>query len=282
MRIQQIDVADIVEPPRLREVDDAWVEVLTESIRREGLQTPIQIRINQRDGGYWLIAGGHRLAAVQSLKLKTIPAIVVDADQIKARALEIVENLYRRELNPLDMAASLAELKDIYENENPDSQNGGDRGNQHSSGKKRQNDIMSFCQNTEEKTGYSKRSIERAVRRWNGLSPASRDCIKGTWIAENGAAQGKLAALPHESQALALGILLDQTRAKPVRQVGLALEIATGVVDEQMIGARVEPYEKVLNAFWSLNTRQRTLLLQELEEQGIIHPMSDEDARVED
>ncbi len=125
MRIQQIDIADInVQLYRLRDADDAWVEVLAESIKREGLQTPIQVRANAQDDGYWLIAGGHRLAAFQNLKIKTIPAIVVDADQMQARALEIVENLYRRELNPLDMAASLAELKDIYETENPDTKAG--------------------------------------------------------------------------------------------------------------------------------------------------------------
>ena len=58
--------------------------------------------------------------------------------------------------------------KAIYEELHPETRHGGDHGNQHTGGK-RQDDNLSFCQNTASATGKDRRTIERAAARGAAL-----------------------------------------------------------------------------------------------------------------
>ena len=61
---------------------------------------------------YWrteLVTGRHRLEAVRMLGHKSILAMVIEADDTKARLLEISENLHRAELSALDRNLQIAE-----------------------------------------------------------------------------------------------------------------------------------------------------------------------------
>ncbi|MBN1910481.1 MAG: ParB/RepB/Spo0J family partition protein [Pirellulales bacterium] len=77
---------------------------LAESIGDHGLLQPLVVR--RKDGAYQLIAGERRLRAAQQAGWNEVPVKVVDADDRKASELAIVENLQRRDLNPLEKAAS--------------------------------------------------------------------------------------------------------------------------------------------------------------------------------
>jgi ParB family chromosome partitioning protein len=81
---------------------------LADSIRSEGLLQPIVVR--KTGDKYQLIAGERRWRAFQSLKIKAIPARIVDASNASAAALGLIENLQREGLNPIEEAHGYASL----------------------------------------------------------------------------------------------------------------------------------------------------------------------------
>lgn len=91
-----------------REISAEQLTELAESIRSEGLLQPIVVR--RHADKFQLIAGERRWRAYQMLKIKTIPARLVDASDASAAALGLIENLQREGLNPLEEAYGYASL----------------------------------------------------------------------------------------------------------------------------------------------------------------------------
>jgi ParB family chromosome partitioning protein len=81
---------------------------LAESIRSEGLLQPIVVRAHGER--YQLIAGERRWRAFQQLKIKAIPARLVEASDASAAAIGLIENLQRADLNPIEEAQGYASL----------------------------------------------------------------------------------------------------------------------------------------------------------------------------
>lgn len=215
--LQTIAVAEIDDSDRLRSVDDGHVCLLAENIEQVGqLLQPIAVR-RLKKGGFKLIAGGHRLAAARKLDWAEIPAFVFDATDDEARLAEIDENLVRHELNPLDRATFLHERKALYEKLHPETKRGGDRGNQHTGGKDRQTEIISFSRDTAERVGLTDRTVRMAVMIATRLAPDVKARIVGTALARNQSELLTLAKLPPEEQRLVAAELLSaQPRAKNV------------------------------------------------------------------
>lgn len=91
-----------------REIPAEQLHELTESIRSEGLLQPVVVRkVGEK---FQLIAGERRWRAFQQLKIKTIPARVVEASNASAAALGLIENLQREGLNPIEEAHGFASL----------------------------------------------------------------------------------------------------------------------------------------------------------------------------
>ncbi len=91
-----------------REISADQLNELAESIRSEGLLQPIVVRKNGEK--YQLIAGERRWRAFQLLKIKTIPARLVEASNASSAALGLIENLQREGLNPVEEAYGYASL----------------------------------------------------------------------------------------------------------------------------------------------------------------------------
>jgi len=91
-----------------RGIADEQLTELAESIRSEGLLQPIVVRRNGEK--YQLIAGERRWRAFQKLKLRTIPARIVEASDASAAAIGLIENLQREGLNPIEEAHGYASL----------------------------------------------------------------------------------------------------------------------------------------------------------------------------
>lgn len=181
---------------RARSLDEAWAEVLAGLIDDVGLKQPIEIR--KTDDGYCLIAGLHRIAAFNLLYnqkatsgqpkngFDKIPAFIIEAktDQEAAefKLHEVIENLARRELNVLDRAAHLFEMKRAYEILHPEAKNGqyGGRGS-----KKNESGILSFSKKAAQSTGFDERSIQRAVKIHKNITPTIRSRIESTWLADH-------------------------------------------------------------------------------------------------
>ncbi|MDR0652034.1 MAG: ParB/RepB/Spo0J family partition protein [Synergistaceae bacterium] len=109
-RLVEVSV-DMVEPnpfqPR-RELGEQEIAELSESIKEFGVLQPILVRqIGQR---HELIAGERRLRASKLAGLKSIPAIVVDAEPLHQQIIALVENIQRKNLSSIEEAASLQDI----------------------------------------------------------------------------------------------------------------------------------------------------------------------------
>jgi ParB family chromosome partitioning protein len=91
-----------------REIPPEQLNELAESIRSEGLLQPIVVR--KVGAKFQLIAGERRWRAFQQLKIKAIPARVVEASNASSAALGLIENLQREGLNPIEEAHGFASL----------------------------------------------------------------------------------------------------------------------------------------------------------------------------
>lgn len=91
-----------------REIPAEQLSELAESIRSEGLLQPIVVR--KQGDKFQLIAGERRWRAFQLLKIKVIPARIVEASDASSAALGLIENLQREGLNPIEEAHGYASL----------------------------------------------------------------------------------------------------------------------------------------------------------------------------
>ena len=83
---------------------------LVASIKEKGVLVPVLARELKTKGKYEVIAGNRRLAAAKEAGLKEIPAQLVEMDDIEAREAQIVENLQREDVHPLEEGKSYREL----------------------------------------------------------------------------------------------------------------------------------------------------------------------------
>ncbi|MBI5691700.1 MAG: ParB/RepB/Spo0J family partition protein [Verrucomicrobia bacterium] len=91
-----------------REFPPEHLQELAESIRAEGLLQPIVVRrVGEK---FQLIAGERRWRAFQLLKIKSIPARIVEASNASSAAIGLIENLQREGLNPIEEAHGYASL----------------------------------------------------------------------------------------------------------------------------------------------------------------------------
>jgi ParB family chromosome partitioning protein len=91
-----------------RDIPPEQLAELAESIRSEGLLQPVVVR--KQGDKFQLIAGERRWRAFQLLKIKAIPARVVEASNASSAALGLIENLQREGLNPIEEAHGYASL----------------------------------------------------------------------------------------------------------------------------------------------------------------------------
>jgi len=96
--------------------DEESLKELAGSIERSGLMQPVVVRSpgNSGEQGWELVAGERRLRALKLLGRSDVPAIVIEADDQEAAEMALIENLQREDLNPLDRAAALANLRDGF------------------------------------------------------------------------------------------------------------------------------------------------------------------------
>jgi ParB family transcriptional regulator, chromosome partitioning protein len=98
--------------PRKRFDSDAG-NGLTESVRAQGVVQPVLVR-SRVAGGYELIAGERRWRAAREAGLKSVPAVVRDADDRDTLLLGLVENVARENLSPVEEARAFAMLLDEF------------------------------------------------------------------------------------------------------------------------------------------------------------------------
>lgn len=93
-----------------RHFDAMRMAELTASVAEFGVLEPILVRANETAGDYFLIAGERRLRAAKGAGLKTIPARIMDVDENAAAEIQLLENLHREDLGPVDEAQAIFTL----------------------------------------------------------------------------------------------------------------------------------------------------------------------------
>ena len=83
---------------------------LASSIKELGLIQPITVKKDQNN--YELISGERRLRAFKQLSIKTIPAYVRNANDQTSLEMALVENIQRKDLDPIEIAISYSRLID--------------------------------------------------------------------------------------------------------------------------------------------------------------------------
>jgi len=91
------------------------LEELTNSIRERGIIQPIIVRKSDgQDNKFEIIAGERRWQAAQNAGLHEIPSVVIKADNLKSLEFAIVENVQRKDLNPIEEAEGYKRLIDEF------------------------------------------------------------------------------------------------------------------------------------------------------------------------
>lgn len=111
----ELDI-NLIEPsreqPRKSFPEEALNE-LSESIALHGVITPITVR-KISDDRYRIIAGERRYRASRMAGLKTVPVHIVEADELSAMEMGLVENIQRQDLNPVEEAEGIRTLIERY------------------------------------------------------------------------------------------------------------------------------------------------------------------------
>ena len=104
----EIDLIDLNPYQPRTNFNQKDTDELASSIKELGLIQPITIKT--KDNRYELISGERRLRAFKILKLKSIPAYVRKADDQASLEMALVENIQRKDLDPIEIAISYNRL----------------------------------------------------------------------------------------------------------------------------------------------------------------------------
>lgn len=94
--------------PRTK-MDEASLQELAASIRKQGMMQPILVRPADKDR-YEIIAGERRWRAAKIAGLSDVPVLVRDVPDSAALAMALIENIQREDLNPLEEANGVQRL----------------------------------------------------------------------------------------------------------------------------------------------------------------------------
>lgn len=114
-RVMEISIDEISPNPwqPRRDFDEESLNALASSIRENGLIQPVVVR-KKKDGTYELAAGERRWRAAKMAGLTVIPAISKEYDDRSMAEMALVENLQRKDLNPVDEGMAYRKLMDEY------------------------------------------------------------------------------------------------------------------------------------------------------------------------
>jgi ParB family chromosome partitioning protein len=114
-RVIPINDIDVDPDQPRRSFDSESIAELASSIEAYGLLCPILVKLNV-GGTYKLVSGERRLRARKALGLDTIAAIIdaEDGDVSVTLAKQLVENIQRTDLNPMEKALAMGQMRDRF------------------------------------------------------------------------------------------------------------------------------------------------------------------------
>ena len=99
--------------PRMHIEPEALIE-LADSIREHGIIQPLIVTRDEKTGKILLIAGERRFRAAQLAGLKRVPVVLKDTSPQEMLELALIENIQRKDLNPLEEAIAFKQLQEQF------------------------------------------------------------------------------------------------------------------------------------------------------------------------
>jgi ParB family transcriptional regulator, chromosome partitioning protein len=94
--------------------EDAALKELAESIRTQGVLSPLLVRpVNEQ--GFEIVAGARRYRAAQMAEAATVPVRIVHLSDAQTLEAQLVENLMRRDVHPMEEAQGFRALLNLDE-----------------------------------------------------------------------------------------------------------------------------------------------------------------------
>lgn len=257
----------------LRPLDMAWVEALAALMKRDGQKDPIEI-YPKKGGGYGMTAGRHRLAAAGLLGWKNIDADIQDRSALEREAREVGENLFRKELSPLDRAAFVARQvaierarAGVSDDASPQSVAAAARWSERLKEEADDASVMmtrayGFTDDVAEKIGLSRKTIYRDLELHRGLKPDVVEAIRATSVAGNASQLRALAKMSEGDQRLVTGLIVEGS-AKGVTD-------AVATLKQAPVKSPAQKAWSAIIANWRrLGQRDQKAMLQQLAEGGL-------------
>jgi ParB family chromosome partitioning protein len=97
-----------------RTFEETALKELAESIRSQGILSPLLVR-PLTENGFEIIAGARRYRAAQMAEQSAVPVRIVNLSDAEALEAQLVENLIRSEIHPMEEAQGFRALLDLDE-----------------------------------------------------------------------------------------------------------------------------------------------------------------------
>ena len=94
--------------------EDAALKELADSIRSQGVLSPLLVR-PLTEKSFEIVAGARRFRAAQIAEVPTVPVRIVNLSDAEALEAQLIENLQRRDVHPLEEAQGFRALLNLDE-----------------------------------------------------------------------------------------------------------------------------------------------------------------------
>ncbi|WEK00632.1 MAG: MucR family transcriptional regulator [Candidatus Sphingomonas phytovorans] len=258
--VDQIDIGE-----RLRPIDEVWALALGGIMAKEGQQTPIEVCQLPGKPGYRLVAGAHRHTGARLVGMELIEARIVSASAAHRKMREISENLWRRDLDPIDRAAFIAELVTLHKvkagidlTKDGRSASANARWKQDVKAEAADANVtMTFAygwaEDVAEQLGFSRSKVERDLLLYRRLAPSLIARLREARhpMATNAAQLRALTKLDAEKQGEAVDLVLGGWNGK----VGDAIAKVTGT--NRAVRTEDKLHDRVLGSFKRLGVAEK-------------------------
>ena len=98
-----------------KDFDVSSLQILADSIREHGVIQPILVRERMEEPGWYeIVAGERRYRAAEMAGLDEVPVVVMSGDDLEVAKVSLIENVQRKDLNPVEEALAYQALIDRF------------------------------------------------------------------------------------------------------------------------------------------------------------------------
>lgn len=265
-----VPVREIRRGSRLRPIDPVWAEALGAIMTREGQQTPIEICRERGQPGWLLVAGAHRHAGAELAGMELIEAREVSGSLAHRRMREVTENLWRRDLDPIDRAAFIAELV-LLKRSQAGIKDAEHREQSVPRAVKAEaartletiSNVYGWSREVGAELGFSDRTIRNDLALYRGLAPSVIELFREARhpVLKNAAQLRQLTKLERNEQERVAGSMIDRGSGAAAKSVTDALQLVRGT--SRAVGdPRAKRFTTIIGTLSRMDARERLGLLQ--------------------